>query len=185
MSAFEERLIEDLGHEISDVVIAGEELLGAPINLDEPLQFAHEFRSLLRTLEVGIRLLQWNDLANLLTELGLKFDAAFVLDESAEIIREKMKKTVQLLLQVYESFDGVRFSPEQLSGWSAETHKIWEEPVATVDPAQSLNSELESMVKSMEAEARPAEITPSFAAKPADEASNEVGVVSIQPSTNT
>ncbi len=131
MSDFEDRLIEDLGHEISDVVMAGEELLRAPKNESEPFQFAHEFRSLLRTLEVGIRLLQWNEFANFLSDLGLKFDAAFVLEEPAEVVRQKMEKTVQLLLTIYEGFDGVRFSADQLSAWAENIHQIWESPEDT------------------------------------------------------
>jgi hypothetical protein len=147
MADFHDRLIEDLGHEISDVVIAGEELLQAPARPDDPLQFAREFRSLLATLEMGIRLLQWDDFATFLASLGLKFDAAFVLEESLAAVRSKMQKTVRLLLKIYEGFDGVRFSQEQLMSWSQESELIWEsedDPTAWVEKPASRESSARS-----------------------------------------
>jgi len=127
MSDFEARLIEDLGHEISDVVIAGEELLRAPDRGQDRLDGARDFRRLLATLEVGCRLLQWGDLEFLLTEMGAKFDDAFDRRESPDSIRGKMEKTVAVLLDIHQNFDGVRFSSEQLDSWSNRVHEVWTE----------------------------------------------------------
>jgi hypothetical protein len=126
MSGFESRLIEDFGHELSDLVVAGEELMSSADERPQtPYLYALEFRGLLVTLETGARLLQWEEFGNFLSALGLRIEMSCESQVPSGELRSKFQKSLELLLKIHEEFDGLSFSSEQISIWESWMDKIW------------------------------------------------------------
>ncbi len=143
MSAFEARLIEDFGHELSNLISAGEELIHTEFHqAEDPYLVAQEFRSLIITLETGARLLQWETFADFLSALSLRVEMGVEVTMEISEIRQRLESSLDLLLKIHEVFDGVKFSDEQIAVWEDLMNAVWIEgkSVVSENPVDEIKS---------------------------------------------